>query len=327
MNDAMEGSRRQTEQTESRGRSAESPLQIPKRGWREIALRVKERLSEDNVSIVAGGTAFFVMLALVPALAALISIYGLIANPSDIKAQFDAISTAMPAEARTILEGQMTRIATERQTAGFAAVIGIALALWGAAAGMKTIINALNIIYREEERRSYVRLTLTALGLTLFFVLLGAVAIGLIVVLPPILGQVGLGNAAKTVVSLLRWPVLLGIALFGLAVLYRYGPSRAHPRWRWVSAGAAVATLLWVIGSILFSLYAQNFGSYNKTYGSLAAVVVLMLWLYMSAFALLLGTEINAESEHQTARDSTTGRSEPRGRRGAHMADSIGDER
>lgn len=323
----MEGSRKQTESArDDRGRSAESPAQMPKRGWRDIALRVKERLGEDNVSIIAGGTAFFVLLGLIPALAAMISIYGLIANPSDIQAQFAALAQVMPSEVRTILEEQMTRISSERKTAGVAALVGIALALWGAGAAMKTAINALNIIYREEEKRGYVKLTLTALGLTLVFVIFGAVSVGLIVALPPILETVGLGSVAKTAGSLLRWPLLLAVALIGLAVLFRYGPSREDPQWKWVSPGAIVATLLWVAGSALFAVYAQNFGSYNKTYGSLAAVVVMMMWLYISALVMLLGAEINAETEHQTARDSTTGDSKPLGRRGARMADTVGEQ-
>jgi membrane protein len=263
------------------------------------------------------------LLALVPALAALISIYGLVANPADIQAQFAALSRAMPAEARTLLEAQMTRIATQQQAAGIAAVISIALALWGGAAGMKTVINALNIIYREAEKRGFVKLTLVALGLTFALVLLGVISIGLIVVVPVVLAYVGLGDAAKLLVSLGRWPLLFAVAMLALALIYHFGPSRERPKWRWVTPGAVIATILWVLASVLFSLYAQHFGSYNKTYGSLGAVVVLMLWLYLSAFALLLGGEINAESEHQTSADTTTGSAEPLGQRGAHMADST----
>jgi membrane protein len=324
---SMEGSRRQSQAQEAgRGRSAESPVHIPKRGWRDILMRVKGRIGKDNLSIIAGGTAFFVLLGVVPALAAFISIYGLVANPSDIQAQFAALSQVMPNEARTILEQQMTRISSEQKTAGIAAIVGIALALWGASAAMKSVINALNIIYREEEKRSYVKLTLTALGLTTVFIVVGLIAIGLIVVLPPILQHVGLGSVAKGAAWLLRWPLLLGVALLGLAILYRFGPSRENPRWQWITPGALVATGLWVASSILFSLYVQYFGSYNKTYGSLAAVVVLMMWLYISAFALLLGTEINAEAEHQTEKDTTTGEPRQPGRRGAYVADTLGGE-
>lgn len=322
----MEGSRRKAgDPHDQRTRSTDSPLQASKRSWRDIALRVKERIGEDNVSIIAGGTAFFVLLGLVPGLAALISIYGLVANPADIQAQFASVSHGMPAEARTILEGQMTRIAEADQTAGIAAAVGILLALWGGSAAMKTVINALNIIYHAEEKRGYVRLTLVALGLTLAFVIIGTVAIGAIVALPPLLGYLSLGNAARTAVSLLRWPLLFAVALIGLGVLYRYAPNRESPAWKWVSPGAVVATLLWVIGSALFAFYAQNFGSYNKTYGSLGAIVVLMMWLYISAFAVLLGAEVNAETEHATS--SGSDRESPPSRRGNYVADPAGDEK
>jgi len=324
----MEGVRRKDQeqhgsppQGDGRGRSAAAPTQIPKPGWRDILLRTKAAIGKDNLSIIAGGTAFFILLGLVPGLAALISIYGLIANPSDIEKQFDSFSGAMPAEVRTVLETQMTRIASAPHTAGFAAIVGLLLALWGGAAAMKTVMNALNIVYHEEEKRGYVKLTLMALGLTFGLIVIGALSVGAIVVLPLVLAHVGLGDAAKTAVSVLRWPFLLGIALVALAVVYRYAPSREKPKWKWVSPGAVMATLLWVAGSALFAFYAQRFGSYNKTYGSLGAIVVLMLWLYISAFALLLGAEINAQAEAQTAKDTTTGEPEPIGQRGAYVAD------
>ncbi len=321
----MEGARRE-QQTggNGRGRSAESPTDIPKRGWRDVVLRVKERISKDNVSIVAAGTAFYLLLGLVPGLAAVISIYGLIANPADVTAQFDALARVIPGDVRTLLEGQMTRLAGQHQTAGIAALVSIVLALWGCGAAMKTVMNALNIIYHEEEKRGYVRLTLAALGLTLAFVLTVVVVVAIIVGLPALLQHLGLGNTARTALQILRWPFLLLVGLCGLAVLYRYGPSREKPRWEWVSPGAVSATVLWVIVSALFGFYAGHFGSYNKTYGSLGAIIVLMMWLYLSAFALLVGADINAEAEHQTARDTTTGPPEPRGRRGAYVADTLG---
>jgi membrane protein len=325
---AMEGSRREHQETshdqDGHGRSADSPVQIPKRGWRDILLRAKEGVERDNLSIVAGGTAFFLLLGLVPGLSALISVYGLIANPSDVQTQFDALSQGMPSEARTLLEAQMTRISSQHQTAGIAALLSILLALWGGAAAIKTIFNAVNIIYHEQEKRGYIKLTLVALGLAVTFVVLGVISIGAIVVLPSLLENLGLGEVGRWTALILRWPLLIVVALVGLAILYRYGPSREKPRWQWVSPGAMVATVVFGVGSALFALYAQHFGSYNKTYGSLGAVVVLMMWLYISAFALLLGAEINAEAEHQTARDSTTGPPERLGRRGAYVADSVG---
>jgi membrane protein len=326
----MEGRRRtqyQTSEHGDHGRSAESPTEIPKRGWRDVLLRVKDGLTKHNISIVAAGTGFFLLLGLIPGIAALISIYGLIANPSDVEAQFASVSQMMPSEVRRLLEGEMTRIASAHHQAGIAAIVSILLALWGGAAAMKSLMTALNIVYNEEEKRGYVKLTLTALALTGGLIISGVVSIGLIVGLPPVLDRLGIGDAAKTVVSLVRWPLLLVLALLALALVYRHGPSRDKPKWKWVSVGALVATVLWVASSALFSFYASHFGSYNKTYGSLGAVIVLMMWLYISAFVVLLGGEINAELEHQTAKDTTTGSPEPLGRRGAYVADNIGESR
>jgi membrane protein len=331
----MEGQRRDRkpenqqpsdEKSQDRGRSAKTPTEITKPGWRDIALRTKDGIAADNVPIIAGGVAFFLLLGLIPGIAALISIYGLVADPADIQAQFAAMSGFLPEDARRLLEEQMTRIAGQPSTAGFAAAISIAIALWGGATAMKTLMNALNIIYNEQEKRGFIKLTLAALGLTLALILIGGVSIGLIVVLPPLVRTIGLGDAAGTVVTLLRWPLLLVVALVALAVVYRFAPSRDEPQWKWVSAGAVVATLLWVAGSALFAVYVGNFGNYNETYGSLGAVIVLMMWLYISAFVVLLGAEVNAEMEHQTGHDTTKGKPQPIGQRGAHVADNVGEQ-
>jgi membrane protein len=310
-----------------RGRDAENPAQIPKLGWRDILLRTKDSISEHQVATLAGATAFYLLLGLIPGLAALISIYGLMANPADIQAQFAAIAQLMPEEARKLLEQQMSAIAAQHRTAGVAAAISVIMAIWSASAGMKTLMVALNITYGEKEKRSYLKQTLVALGLTFGAIVLGMMSVGLIVALPALLQHLGIGDTARSVSTALRWPLLLATAIVGLAVLYRFGPSRQEPEWRWTSSGAVTATLLWVAGSAGFSYYASHFGNYNKTYGSLAAVVVLMTWLYISAFVVLLGAEINAETEHQTAKDTTTGKPEPIGRRGAYVADTVGEKR
>jgi membrane protein len=327
----MEGERRNRKSDEKkegqdRGRSAATPAQIPKAGWRDIATRTKDAISEDNIPIISGGVAFFLLLGLIPGLAAFISIYGLVADPADIQAQFASLSGFLPEDARRLLEEQMTRIAGQPSTAGLAAAISILIALWSGSTAMKTLMNALNIVYNEQEKRSYIKLTLTALGLTLLMIVIGIVSLTLIVVLPPLVGTLGLGDAASTIVSLLRWPLLLVVALIALAVVYRYGPSRDEAQWKWLSAGAVTATVLWVIGSALFAVYSGNFGNYNETYGSLGAVVVLMMWLYISAFVVLLGAEMNAQIEHQTSHDTTKGKPEPMGRRGAHVADNVAGE-
>ena len=283
----------------------------------------QKNFSEHQVSVLAAGSAFYLMFGLVPALAALISIYGLISDPSQVEAQFQAMSGSLPSDVRNLVQSQMTDIAKRQTTASFAAGISILIALWSASAGVKTLMASLNVIYGEREKRGFIKLSLVGLALTLGAIALGLTAVGLIVALPAVLAHVGLGDTAAAIASALRWPLLVLVAIVGLAVLYRYGPSREDPQWRWVSAGAIVATALWVGGSALFSFYATHFGSYNQTYGSLSAVIVLMTWLYLSALVGLSGAEINAESEHQTAKDTTSGRPEQIGHRGAYVADDI----
>jgi len=186
-------------------------------------------------------------------------------------------------------------------------------------------MSALNVVYHEPERRSYLRQSVTALVLTLGAILGALVALALVVALPIVLDKIGLGSQTKLIVSLIRWPILVGALLIALAVLFRFGPSREHPRWRWVSWGSVVASILWLIASVLFSVYVSHFGSYNKTYGSLAAVIILLLWFYLSAYIVLLAAELNAEMEHQTTRDTTTGAPRPLGERGAFVADTVGE--
>lgn len=313
--------------TDDRGRSAEGPGEIPKRGWKDILTRTKESMAEDDLSIVAAGVAFYVFLGLIPALGAVISIWGLLADPITVQEQISAMAGVLPGDVVNILEEQMTRIASQPAGALTATLIGILLALWSGAKAMKAVMVALNITYGEKETRGFIKLNATALALTFAGVIGFIVAIGVVVALPIILSKIGLDDATATVLSLARWPFLALFAMFGLSILYRYGPNRKAARWRWVSWGAFLGTVVWIAVSAGFSFYVSNFGSYNKTYGSLAAVVVLMLWFMISAYVVLLGSELNAELEHQTARDTTIGPEQPRGHRQARMSDEIGRAR
>lgn len=311
---------------EERGRQAEAPRDIPRRGWRDIALRVKQELSHHHIGIVAAGVAFYVLLSIVPGLIALVSVYGLLANPDDIARLAGSLEGTIPKEATQILQQQLVSIAQRSSAAlSLGAAASVAFALWSASKGLKSLMGALNIVYDQRETRGFVRLNATALLLTVGVLVGGLIAIGLVVVFPPIMSAVGLASYTKVAVSLLRWPLLLGLLLFGLPFLYRYGPSRERARWRWVTWGSGIAALLWLVASILFSLYVSNFDSYNKTYGSLGAVVILLVWFDLSAYILLLGGEINAEMEHQTTRDTTTGPPARMGERGATMADTVGE--
>ena len=310
-----------------RGRRADNPAEIPRLGWKDIAWRAKEKIGRDQVPILAAGTAFYFMLSLVPGLAALVSIYGLAANPADIQTQFSALSPFLPVEVKNLLEQQLISLARPNTAAGWGASIGMVAALWGASAATKTLIVALNGIYGEKEKRTFVQRTMTALGLTLGAIFMGVLSVGVIVFLPIILATLGLDALVKSLIYVLRWLLLVVAAMIGVAVLYRFGPSREKPQWKWVSPGAMVATILWIGGSALFALYTQRFGNYNQTYGALGAIVVLLLWLLLSSFSLLLGAALNAEIEHQTEKDTTTGPTKPIGGRGATMADTVGEQK
>lgn len=308
-----------------RGRQAARPSQIPKTGWRDILLRTKNQISDDHVSMIAAGVAFYGLLALFPAIAAIVSIWGLLFDPQQIEQQIATLSAFLPPEAAAIVEEQARQIAGSAGGLGIAAVGGILFTLYSAAKGMKALIEGLNIIYGEEEQRGFIKLNLMALGLTLGVIVAMLAALGLIIVVPVVLGFLGLGSLANAVVALLRWPILFVGALLILAALYRFAPSRTAARWRWVSWGAGVATVVWIIGSIAFSIYVQNFGSYNETYGSIGAVIVLLMWFWLSAFIVLLGAELNAEMEHQTERDTTRGEPRAMGERDAYVADTVGE--
>lgn len=311
-----------------RGRRADAPREIPARGWLEVAKRVKEESRKDNLTLVSAGIAFYALLSLFPALAAMISIYGLVSDPADVTAQINDLSSTMPAEARQILEDQLTAVAsTGRTSLGFGVAVGIVVALWGASSAMNQLLVGLSLVYDEEESRGPVALRGMAIGLTLGAIVFLAAVVGLIAVLPAWLSGSPLGDAAETAVSVGRWPVLLVLMLAALAFLYQVGPDRDRPKLRWVSWGAVIATVLWLGASGAFSFYVSRFGSYNETYGTMGAVIVLMLWLLITALCVLIGAEINAELEHQTAEDTTKGPRQPIGTRGAYVADTVADAR
>jgi membrane protein len=311
---------------DSRGRQARRPSDIPRRGLWDVMTRVRHQISEDHLSIIAAGAALYGFLAIFPGLAALASIYGLITDPASLQNHMTSVERLLPSEAAGIINDQLAEISKgQARTLGWALVGGTLIALWSAAKGMKALIESMNIAYDEEEKRGFFKLNAVALLLTLGAILLVIFFLGLIVGVPAVLANVELGSAVETVISWSRW-ALTGLSIIvALAVLYRYGPSREKPQWHWVSWGAVSAAVLWVAGSALFSLYVRNFGNYNATYGSLAAIVILITWLLLGAFSILLGAEINAELERQTAEDTTVDEPEPLGRRGAYAADTVGE--
>ena len=269
--------------------------------------------------------AFYALLALVPGLIALISIYGLVADPVDIERNVVDALKGSPAEVQDLISSQLRSI-TE-SSAGktlFAAIAGAAIALWAASSGMKHLISAINLAYDERETRGFLKLRGLALTLTIGAITFLVIAFGAIALLPSLIAETGMPTAARWLIAGTRWVVLIGGMLLGLSILYRHAPDRENPRWSWASPGAAAATILWIVASLAFSIYTANFGSYNETYGSLGAVIVVMLWLLITAFAIILGAELNAELERQTKRDTTTGTEKPLGQRQAYAADTVG---
>lgn len=310
---------------EGRGREADHPRNIPAKGWRDILLRVKDETSKDNISMIAAGVAFYLMLAIFPMLAATVSIYGLVADPADVQRNFEAVAGVIPEEARSIMVDQLTAVTSASGgQLGFGVVLSIALTLWSASRGVVAMITALNIAYDEVEQRSFIKLNAIALALTLALIVFMIVTLAVVIGLPVVIGYLNLGETIEWAIRLARWPILAVAIILALAVLYRYAPDRDAPRWRWVSWGAVVATAIWLLGSVAFSVYVSNFADYNKTYGAMGAVIILLLWFNLSSFAVLLGAELNAEMEHQTARDTTKGAARPLGQRRAYVADTVG---
>jgi membrane protein len=305
-----------------RGRQASKPRELGRHGWRDVTKRVRAEINDDNLGVLAAGVAFYAFLALVPTLGAVVSLYGLVASAADVEHHVALLGAALPEEARTIISTELHRLASDSGTAlGWRTGLSLAVAFWIAGNGVKSLMAALNVAYDERERRKTLRLQALALALTIGAVVAVVVSLALIAVVPPLLDRFGLGAA----IQLLRWPVLALWMLAGLAVVYRYGPSRDKPQWKWVTPGSLLATALLLVVSAGFSLYVTRFGNYDKTYGSLGAVAVLLVWLYLGAYVILVGAEINAESEHQTARDTTAGAPEPMGQRGAYVADTVGE--
>jgi membrane protein len=312
----------------ARGREARSPREIPARGWWDITRRVLSQMKEDRLSIVAAGVAFYGLLAVFPALIALVAIYGLAFDPAQVEEQMASLSGMLPPDAREILLASLHDLTqTDRSALGAGAIGGIVLALWSASSGMRTLMEALNVAYDEEESRGFIRFYGTALLLTLGAIVGAIVGIAIVVALPVVANFLGLGTALEGVIAVARWPIFAAVLMIGLAIAYRFGPSRRQPRWRWVSPGAVVAMALWIIGSVLFSLYVTRFASYNETYGSFGAVVILLMWFLLSSYAVLVGAELNAEMERQTRKDTTTGPEQPMGSRKAYAADTVGESK
>jgi membrane protein len=306
------------------GKDAEKPTEIPPRGWWQVVRRAFKESSADNVPILAAGVAFFAFLAIFPAIIAAITLYGIFADPETVAAQVRDLSAALPEQAQPILADQLQSVAsTSGGALGFGLVVSLLAAVWSASSGTGNLLKAINIAYDEDESRGFLKVRALALALTLGAIVFVLLTLTLVAVVPVVLNVLPLGPVGTVLAQVLRWVLLVALVVAALAVTYRLAPDRDQPRFSWVTTGSLVATVLWIIGSVAFSLYVNNFGSYNKTYGAIAGVVVLMLWLYLTSYIVLLGAEINAESERQTRADTTRGASAPMGERGAAAADEL----
>ncbi len=309
----------------TRGRNAEAPTEIPAKGWKDIAFRLKDEIADDHVGLIAAGVAFYALLAIFPAITALMALAGLVLEPPEVTAQLEGLAKAIPKEAAQIILDQAIAVAgSEESGLGIAFIVGLGLAIYSASKGMGSLIEGLNVAYDEDETRGFMKKTLWTLGLTVFLIV--GLLLGLLAALavPAVLAFLTLPVWLETVLELSRWILLAFMTVFGLAIIYRYGPARDNAEWKWLTPGAVAACVIWIAASVGFSIYVSNFGSYNESFGSMAGVIILLMWLWISAFIVLIGAELNAEIEAQTTADTTVGQDEPMGARGAEKADNIG---
>src|SRR5215213_6572481 len=306
------------------GRQADVPQEIPPKGWKDIAKRTAKEVKQDQVPLLGAGVAFYALLSLFPAMIAGISIYGLVADPEAVRSQLDKLTEMLSPSTADLIGEQIKQVTSGAGGAlGVATVIGILTALWSASSGMKAMITGVNLAYDESEGRKFVKLRGLAVLLTLGAMVLMGVALTLIVGFPALADS--WPTALRWTAGIARWVLLAALLIGALAVLYRYAPDRDEPKWTWVSWGSGIATVLWILASIGFSIYANSFGNYNKTYGALAGIIILMFWLYLTAVIVLVGAELNTEMELQTAKDTTKGPQEPMGERGGHAADHVAE--
>ncbi|WP_324720784.1 YihY/virulence factor BrkB family protein [Salinimicrobium sp. HB62] len=279
-------------------RKVNKPSEIPFSGWKSIGIGVKDMFGEDNVSIVSAGVAFYAFLAVFPAIGALVSIYGLVMNPQSLQEQLQTISQVMPQQAFEIIQAQLQDLVTTSGSAlSWSLAIGILLSIWSANKGTKSLFTGIDIAYNTSNDRGFIKQNALTLLFTFGAVILVILSLGVIVVWPTFVDSIPLPATAKGLISWLRWLVLAAIVVYFLGTVYRYAPARKKPDFKWVLPGAILATVLWLIASWGFSFYVKNFGSYGEVYGSISAVVVMLLWLFLTSLIILLGAELNSEIE------------------------------
>ncbi|MFN3936680.1 MAG: YihY/virulence factor BrkB family protein [Gemmobacter sp.] len=307
-----------------RGHLARSPVEMPARGWMDIARRLIDEVQEDRVLAVAAGVTFYCVLAFFPLITAFVAIYGLLADPATVAQHLDGLRAVIPYEALTLIREQLERlVAVDNRSLTLATAASLAIAFWSANGAAKALIEAMNVAYDEREKRGFVHLNLLAMSLTLGAISMVTALLTLAAVVPAILPHLPGGGLRDNLLLFLRWPLMFAVLIVALAVLYRVGPSRRAARWRWITPGAVLAAIGLVIVSMGFAWYTSTFAGYGETYGSLGTIVAVMMWIWLSSIIVIVGAELNAETEHQTARDTTAGLPRPMGARGASMADRV----
>jgi membrane protein len=290
--------------------------------WRSLNATM-QTMDERNLGLIAAGCGFFTMLALFPGIAALIAIWGIAADPVVVQTQVAELSGLVPDDAFDLIDTQLrTLVTAQTGTLGWTTAISTTLSIFWANNGVMALVRGLNAVYREDHRGTIARYV-SALMVTLVLIAMAIVALAAVVVAPLVLRILPVGPLEAWGIEAARWVIAGGALVFGLGVIYRYGPNRRAARVPWISAGTVVAIVIWGLGSYAFGLYLSNFGRYNEIYGSIGAVVALLMWLYLSAYVILLGAALNAELELRTLPDTTVGPDRPMGERGAFVADTY----
>ncbi|MDE1996623.1 MAG: YihY/virulence factor BrkB family protein [Rhizobiaceae bacterium] len=321
-----EDAARRAASEKGRGRQAEHPAAIPPKGLRDVFWRVVSDISKDRVTMIAAGVTYYLLLAMFPSLAVLVSLYGLVADPAQIGSRLSSFAAALPPGSFDLVLDQLKSLTAQKtSTLSFAFVAGFLVALWSAHSGVLALFEAMNVAYEETEKRSFIRLNLTAFCFTIGALIMVIILSALVAAVPVVLNYLWLDRWVEDLALFMRWPVMFVLAMGIIAAIYRIGPSRQPAKFRWITWGAALASLVWVLMSVAFGFYLNRFANYNATYGTLGALIGLLVWMWLSVVILIVGAELNAELEHQTVKDSTTGAPRPMGLRGAVVADTLGE--
>lgn len=295
------------------------------RDWWKVLKRTWAEAGDDNIGLIAAGTAFYGFAAIVPLLASVVLIYGLVADTATVVANIRALFNVLPDDAARVIADQLaTVVGTSEGKKGFGLVVALGIALYGGTKGASSIVTALNIAYEERETRGFIRLNLLAFAITagaVVLALVAALSMAAFALLDSLIP--GAPDIVLLAIRLVSYTVLACLGVSAAACLYRFGPNRHKAKWAWLTPGSLAATVVWMAATIGFGVYVSRFGNYGATYGSLSAVVILLTWLWLSAYVFLLGAELNSELEHQTTRDTTTGEAAPMGLRGAAGADTV----